>query len=384
MLDSLSPGGTETSTVALAGQLRSAGHDVRIVVLRAEQTTLDPEGLGVPVTVLRPGSALSQTVQLTRLLRSLRPDLVHTALFHADQIGRIAGRFAGVPVVSSLVNTPYDAARLADPRFTAWKVRVVQVVDAITARLCTVGLHAVSAGVGRANALALRYPSSRVRVAERGRDAYLLGSWTHDRRSRVRESLGVAPGDEVLLSLGRLDRQKNHVGLIEAVELLDRPSVVVLIAGKDGSASDDVATALDARPAVAERVRLLGHRTDAADLLCATDVLVISSSIEGTAGVAIEAKALMCPVVSTRLAGLDGVLTDGVDAVLCEPGSPTALAEAITTVLDDPALRRRMAAAGYDDFQRRFTLPAAAERMAALYRDVARGRRGWQAGTLDQ
>jgi glycosyltransferase involved in cell wall biosynthesis len=117
---------------------------------------------------------------------------------------------------------------------------------------------------------------------------------------------------------------------------------------------------------------MLGHRTDVGDLLVAADALAISSLFEGTAGVALEAMALGTPIVSTDLDGLRGVLRHDDTALLVERSNPRALAEGISRVLDDTQLASRLAGRARADFDNRFTLSAAAKKLADLYRSVAR------------
>jgi glycosyltransferase involved in cell wall biosynthesis len=274
-------------------------------------------------------------------------------------------------VVSSFVNTPYEPSRLADPNVKKWKLRAVQLLDAVTGRMMVTRFHAVSEGAKAANARALRVPLGRVTVAERGRDAALLGNRTQERRNATRSALGIDDEAEVVLNLGRQDHQKAHTVLIEAAALLGRtrPKVVVLIAGKDGSASADVRTAL-ADPGAARHVRLLGHRSDVGNLLCAADVLAISSHFEGTAGAAVEAMALSTPIVSTDLAGLQGVLEHDKNAFLIQPGSAMLLANAINHILEDRVCGAKLAARAHGDFVELFNLDAAASRLAALYYSV--------------
>jgi glycosyltransferase involved in cell wall biosynthesis len=296
---------------------------------------------------------------------------VHTALFDADQLGRVAAWGTGVPVVSSFVNTPYDPARLADPNVNKWKLRFVQLIDAVTGRLMVNRFHAVSEGAKVANARALRIPERRVTVAERGRDAGLLGERTDERRTASRVALGLGPDAQVVLNLGRQDYQKAQTVLIEAAALLSgsHPNLVVLIAGKHGSASADVQRALG-EPLAARHVRLLGHRSDIGDLLCAADVLAISSHFEGTAGAAVEAMALSTPIVSTNLAGLQGVLEDGRNALLVPINSSQELANGLGRLLDDATVSSRLATRAHADFIERFTLNSAAVRLAELYGSV--------------
>ncbi len=378
VLNSLAPGGTEQSTVLLAPRLRQRGVDVAIATLKPAAHELDQVAAasGIPVHRLIAGGFAHQFRDLRRLIRSERPDVVHTALFDADVLGRLAAWRTGIPVVSSFVSTPYDPARLADPHVKRWKLRLVQTIDAVTGRLFVRRFHAVSEGVKQANARALHIPLERITVAERGRDPQVLGAPSAARRAAARARLDIDDQAEVVLNLGRLEHQKAQVDLVRATDVLvsSHPNLVVLIAGKDGAAAPAVRAALNEQRSAARHVRLLGHRTDIGDLLSAADVLAISSHFEGTAGVALEAMALNVPIVSTDLDGLRGILTDGVNALLVERGNPVALADGIHRLLADRDLAARLADRGRADFEERFSLDAAAARLAALYRDVARVR----------
>ena len=376
VIDSLAPGGTEQSTIVLAPHLRRLGVEATIVTLRAAEHDLteQAEAHGTPVRRLEASSFLGRLRELRRMVRSGDFDVVHTALFSSDQLGRIAARGTGVWVISSFVSTPYDKSRLADPNVKEWKLRLVQAVDAITGRLMVDRFHAVSEGVKVANARSLHVPQDRVTVAERGRNAEVLGLRTDDRRATARAALDLPDDAEVVLNLGRLDHQKGQTVLITAASKLHKthPNLVVLIAGKDGSASADVRRLLSENSTAASCVRLLGHRSDIGDLLCAADVLAISSHFEGTAGAAVEAMAVSTPIVSTDLPGLGGVLDDGRNAVLVPVGDPDQLAIGIDAVLSDPVLATRIATEGYRDFVDRFTLDAAAQRLSDLYESVVK------------
>ena len=375
VLNSLAPGGTEQSTVVLAHGLQALGIETTIVTMKRADHELDgiAEAGGTRVVRLRSGSAVAQLRELRHLIRSERPDVVHTALFEADQLGRLAAIGTRTPVISSMVNTPYDAARLLDPNVRRWKLRAVQVVDAITGRFFVSRFHAVSEGVKRANARALHLDPQRVTVAERGRDTTALGTRSEERTSAVRASLGVDVGAPVVLSLGRQEHQKAHVDLLAAAVLLRTrvPNLVVLIAGKDGSATREINERLADDAELASVVRILGHRTDVGDLLSAADALAISSHFEGTAGVALEAMAVGTPIVSTDLSGLVGVLEADRNAVLVAAANPEALATGLERVLTDDGLAARIAARAQADFHARFTLSAATDRMRDLYESVS-------------
>ena len=372
VINSLAPGGTETSSVVLAARLAEMGIRTTFVLLkRVEHDLVDrARAEGSEVLLLKGATILERLCELRSLIRSRRPDIVHTALFDADQMGRVAAAGTGVPVVSSFVSTPYDPARLLDSRVVPWRLRVVRLIDSVTGRLFVRRFHAVSNGVRDANAAALRLPRSRVSVAVRGRTSPEPCHETS--RREVRAALGATDDEIVLLNVGRQEHAKGQAGLIEALALVrrQRPDVRLWIAGREGNATTAVDAALTAT-GTDGAVELLGHRTDVTDLMCAADLLVISSLVEGTAGVALEAMSVGLPIVSTDLVGMTGILEDGVNAVLAPEPTPSALADAIDRALSDDELSTRIAATGHEDFERRFTLDASALGMAELYRDVA-------------
>jgi glycosyltransferase involved in cell wall biosynthesis len=186
----------------------------------------------------------------------------------------------------------------------------------------------------------------------------------------VRSSLGIPEEHRMVLALGRHEKQKGYPDLLAAFGLLDRSDTHLVIAGREGSATPDVRRALDDLGDHADRVHVIGHRSDVGSLLAAADALTVSSLFEGAAGVVIEAMAARVPIVSTQLAGLEGVLIDEVNAVTVPGHRPDLLAAALERVLSDPVLRSRLVDAAFADFHERFTLDMSAGRMVDLYRSV--------------
>jgi glycosyltransferase involved in cell wall biosynthesis len=268
---------------------------------------------------------------------------------------------------------------MTDPNINRWKLRAVQAIDAVTARIGTDFLHSVSAGVADDNSRALRYPRRRIIVVDRGRARQTLGTWSEDRRARVRKALGVDADTPLVITAGRQEYQKAHADLIAAAAELQREianvnmvGAMVLIAGRDGNASTDVQQALRLHNAEGF-VTLLGDRNDVADLMVAADVFCLSSRWEGTAGAALEAMALRCPIVSTDVSGLRGVLEHGHNSILVEPNSPSALAAGLIRVLTDNALADALREQGESDFENRFTIERSADEMHQFYARVISG-----------
>jgi glycosyltransferase involved in cell wall biosynthesis len=157
----------------------------------------------------------------------------------------------------------------------------------------------------------------------------------------VRREIDVPAGSALLVTIARLAPQKGLDVLVEAGARLRADGVAVLVAvGGDGPLADTLSADAAARGVP---LRLLGRRSDVADLLSAADVVVVPSRWEGQPLIVQEALQAGAAIVATDAGGTAAVAGDG--AVLVPPGDPAALASAITDLLADPerldALRER-------------------------------------------
>lgn len=375
-LTSLGAGGTERSTALLLPELRDRGIDCQVAVLersdRGDEQQVRAQGF--EVVHLGGSTRIAKARALRKLVAQRRPDVLHTAIFDADLVGRVAGWRSGCAVISSLINTSYAAERLHDSRLSPFKIRLARAADGWTARHLTHALHAVSDGVARANADHLRLPLEKIIVVERGRNP-LEPSATATRES-VRTALGIQHDVPLLLAVGRVEFQKAHIDLVRAVGRLRRAPgferAEALVAGREGNASTDVEHERR-RLGLENAVHLLGHRDDVADLLLASDVFVLPSKYEGTAGAAIEAMASSVPIVASRVAGLEGVLESHRNALLTPVGDVGALVDAVRVVFDNSSIRKALVACAQRDFTDRFTLARCADRMNEMYVAVCNG-----------
>lgn len=367
VLPSLGGGGSERSLVELLPGLAAAGIDPTILCFGEgpDGYLKEVRALGVR-TIVRPGSLSARVRAVRRIIRHERPDVVHTSVFDADLCGRLGAARTGVPVVTSLVNTAYDDARQADPAITPWKLDAVRRLDSLTARRLTSAFHAVTATVADSAVMQLGIDPARVTVVERGRDATRLGPATRSRRQSTRASLGLDDDDEVVLAVGRLVHQKGTDVLVRAAARLapTRPRLRVLVAGRRDAAAPLVDRLLTAPELAGGVVRLLGYRTDVADLLCAADVVAMPSRYEGAAGAAIEAMAMGVPVVASDLPSLREVLDDGRAGALFPAEDDRGLATALSALLDDNDRRVAAGAHGRARFATHHSLETSAQRLA--------------------
>jgi glycosyltransferase involved in cell wall biosynthesis len=366
----------------MAPHLMAEGIDLHVAYLiEREGLRGQIEAAGVPVVSLASSGAGRRAWlgRMTELVGELRPDVVHTTLFEADLAGRRAAARQGVPCVSSIVNTTYEPAQAGRENVSRVRLRAAQAVDAYTARKVA-RFHAVTEHVAQVMSRRLFIPRSKIEVIPRGREDAVLGRRTADRRARVRQGLGVGPGDPLIVAVGRQEPQKGLDLLLEAVPAVRarHPGVRVLVAGREGRASADLGDAMRTGD-LGGSVTFLGMRDDVPDLLAAADVFAFPSRWEGAGGSLLEAMALEAPIVTSDLPTLRQTIDDTV-AVLVRPDDAHALAACILGVLDDPAAASGRAGAGRARFEAEFTIGSGARRMARLYGDVAGVRREHTAG----
>jgi glycosyltransferase involved in cell wall biosynthesis len=172
-------------------------------------------------------------------------------------------------------------------------------------------------------------------------------------RQRWRQAHGFKDADRIVVSVARLDPQKNPLGLIEAFSRVPDAHLVLAGAGTLG---------MEPPP----RVHVLGVVEDVPELLAAADAFALASDWEGHPVSVMEAMAAGLPVAATAVGGVPEVVEHGVTGLLVPGGDMRALGDAIGAVLDAPGMgeagRRR--AAGFD-------IARMVDAYAALFRGVS-------------
>jgi glycosyltransferase involved in cell wall biosynthesis len=376
VIDSMHGGGAEISLLEMAPGLMSRGVRTSIVTLLADDGMLEDRlgALGLTRIRLEHRDPLRLVLELRKIICTERPDLIHTTLLFSNLTGRIAARTIRTPVVTTLANQDYGPEHRANSHYGAWAVRAIQAADMLTAPLTT-RFHAISSDVAGVMSRRLKIPKDRIQVVYRGRDPVRLGTPSLARRLRTRAALSIDAKTPVVLSVGRLDRQKGIDTTIDAFGRLTKrmPDAILLIAGRPGNASAEVQAKARGYPSI----RLLGHRTDLPDLMCAADVLAFPSRWEGLGGTLVEAMALRLAIVASDIPPLVETIGD-VGWPLVRPDDGQALAEGLASLLRHSAVNDVRKNAGESRFREFFTAEAAADKMAGLYRDVLAETRPFQ------
>lgn len=287
---------------------------------------------------MNPLADVRAAVELWRILRRERPDVLHTHNPKPGLYGRVVGRLAGVPIVVNTCHGLYFTE--TDP----WLKRtLLLVLEGIAARFSHGELVQSREDFDRV-VRTHAYPRRRTRLLGNGIDLarFRPDGLTPAARSALRLAELGARDDQIVVGMvGRLVAEKGLLELFDAARRLDDRYVVVVV-GPDDPSKPDALDRDTVRDAAAHGVQFLGLRDDVDLLYRAMDLFVLPSWREGFPRAAMEAAASGLPVIATDVRGCRQVVDDGVTGLLVPVRNATALAEAIRTLGDDTERRRAM------------------------------------------
>ncbi|MEZ4729000.1 MAG: glycosyltransferase [Caldilineaceae bacterium] len=334
---------------------------------------------GIPVVSLNLAgkySVLQAISRVAELLRSQQPEIIHTTLFRADVVGRIAGWLTRVPVISSFVNEPYHPTRKqAISAVGRAKLEVVQGIDRLTARL-THHFVAVSHATQLSNCQALGIPKEKVSVIYRARNPEPFLNVSADQVHALRAELGLPQQAPILLNVARLLQRKGHEELLQAMPIVLQhfPDARLLIAG-EGHDRPRLVQAIK-RQGLENAVHLLGMRHDIPILLQLADLFVFPSHYEGHPGALIEAMVAARPIVASAIPVHQETITQNETGRLVPLQNPKALAEAMIQTLQCPQQANRMGAAAQKAALQNFHIDHVANNYEQLYTTLVQRLKG--------
>ena len=219
-------------------------------------------------------------------------------------------------------------------------------------------------------ALRAGMPRERVHYLPHGVDLQRFHPAEPGERARLRGEIGWPVDRRIVLFVGRLSQEKGVLDLLDAWRSANRGDAILALVGPDmvGHRWDAGVTgrAFVAAHGLTDRVRFEGAAADPAPFYRAADVFVQPSHFEALGNTALEAMASGLAVVASGVGGLGDFCVDGANSLIHEPRSPRSLADALARMLDDAALRERLAKAGLQTVTERFELGALLDRYAQL------------------
>ncbi|MBI5242178.1 MAG: glycosyltransferase family 4 protein [Elusimicrobia bacterium] len=205
-------------------------------------------------------------------------------------------------------------------------------------------------------------PRSRISVIP---SAVEISRWEEARKARA----SLPPQGPFRIGLiGHYAVFKGHEVLLEAAKeiLAAFPDARFVLAGRGTEELRGKAESLG----IAAQVDILGPRDDVPDIVSKLHIFAMPSLQEGIATALMEAQVAGVPCVASRVGGIPDVLVDGETGLLVEPRNPKALADAILRLLRNPSEAQALAKRGCERVKSLFALPAVADRLEALYKEV--------------
>jgi len=309
---------------------------------------------------IRLGRDLVALGKLVRLLRRLRPDLVHTHTAKAGALGRVAARLAGVPAIVHTFHG-HVLEGYFSPGRTRLFLQIERILARITDRIVTVSPRVrhdlLARGIGRPEQMDVVPVGLDLARFHQGPAA----------PARLREKLAI-PTDAPLLGIvGRLVGIKDHPTLFQAMALLQTPGPLPhLIVVGDGERREALKR-LTQDLGLESRIHFLGWRKDLQAILGEMDVVICCSKNEGTPVALIEAMAAGVPVLSTDVGGVGDLIAHRETGWLVPSNNPSAMARGIQDLLANPEGGARLLPAARAAVLARHDVTGLLHRMEALY-----------------
>jgi glycosyltransferase involved in cell wall biosynthesis len=300
-----------------------------------------------------------------RLMRQVRPDVVHTHTAKAGFVGRTAAWLAGVPVI---VHTFHG--HVFHGYFSPRKTQFFLLLERLTGRMSDA---VITLTASLRDELADTYrvaDRAKFRVVPLGLDLQPFAD-TARASGAFRQAWGLSPEKRLVGIVGRLVPIKNHALFLEAAVQVRQqvPQAHFVIVG-DGELRGEIEAQVDAL-GLRDAVTFTGWQRDLAPIYSDLDALVISSDNEGTPVSVIEALSGGCPVVTTAVGGLPDLLDSGALGKLVPPRDADALSSAIVDTLrhaPDPLNAQTI-------MLQRYSIDRLANDLMTLYRELLARRR---------
>jgi len=304
-------------------------------------------------------SAVTAVFRLRRVLRMLKPDILHTLIPVCNVMGAFAAKLAKVPVLvsSRLSLGNYRDQKPAFARLENWTTPWFTLI------------HCKSEGIKTDVIQREPVDPDRIRVIYNGFKSDTFGI-PFDREP-LRESVGIKLGEPVIGMVANLRGYKGHHDVVAAIPAVLRlyPGTRFLFIGRDDGVKADLIKQAGSL-GVENHIIFAGERHDVPKLLQLMTILVSASHEEGFSNTIIEAMASGLPVIATRVGGNLEQVADGITGILVSPHSPSDIAEAINRLLDDPDYAHKMGRQGHLRVERNFSLKAVVEQMEEFYREA--------------
>lgn len=350
-------GGTEIQLLELLKKLDRKKYNPMVCCMKKRGVLADDierTGIRVESLGIRNRFNFLALPRLIRILRKERIDILHTFLFWANILGRLAGRMTRVPIVIS-----------SEECIKLKKKKISILIDRLTSKWAD-KMIVVSKAIKNTLVAREKISPKKIEVIYNGIDL------NNFRVKNKREKDSIPKVGIV----GRLHPDKGHCYFLKAAAqtIKKKPKIEFLIVGHGPLRKklEDLSNEL----ALSDKVVFAGGRRDISQIMSSLDILVLSSLEEGLGNVLLEALACGRPVVATSVGGVEEIIQDRVHGLLVPPKDPEALAQAILWMLKNEREAQEMAKRGKEKVEKYFTVDRMIEKTERLYDELIQEKMG--------
>jgi glycosyltransferase involved in cell wall biosynthesis len=271
--------------------------------------------------------------KLKRVVEHKKPDVIQTHNVKSHFIMRLSGLWREIPWVAFHHGyTTTDLKMRAYNQLDRWSLRKAHRVVTMNKVFAKQLMQAGANGEG-------------MRILHNAIDVESILNVNPDEATKLKNKLSIAPEESVIIAIGRLSLEKGQIDLIRGfAKFLQKPANLktkLVIVGK-GPEQERLEQEINSLK-IKEQVIFAGQVTDVKPFYAIADVMVLPSHSEGSPNVLLEAMAANVPVVATSVGGVPEIATDKENALLVEPRNSEALAQALSQLLNDKELARKLA-----------------------------------------
>jgi len=348
-------GGASMHVLELAAEMQRRGCDVTILLGPGDIVAQLAQQRGLPIMVeplllrqISPWHDLLCLLRLRRLLRQLRPDVLHLHSAKAGLLGRLVAKLQRIPVVYSVHGWSFNMYHGNKARCFRWLEKLLMPLTDQLVLVCQRDFDIAANLLG----------ANRAQLA-------LVHNGISESAAVVKSAQSSAVCR--LISVARFEEPKDQLTLLKAVSALPAGGWHLQFVGS-GPTLDScrkMAAELGLR-----QVEFLGERSDVAALLAQSDIFVLSSLSESLPVSVIEAMRAGLPVVASQVGGMAELVIEGGSCYLVAPQDANNLRLRLTELIGDPLLRHKMGISARQRYEQYFTLEKNGSQLLTLYRQL--------------
>lgn len=347
-------GGASMHVLELASEMQRRGCDVTILLGPGDIVAQLAEQRGLPIIVeplllrqISPLQDLRCFIRLCRLLRQIRPDILHLHSAKAGLLGRVVAKWQQVPVVYSVHGWSFSVYQGKKARCFRWLEKMLMPLTDQLVLVCQRDVDIARHQLGaKPNQLALVHNG--------------ISGFAPLKKT-------VNPSYCRLISVARFEEPKDQVTLLKAMASVPSQHWHLQLVGNGPTLDSCRRLAMELG---LEQVEFLGERSDVAELLAQSDVFVLSSRSESLPVSVIEAMRAGLPVIATHVGGMAELVAEDVSGYLVAPLDVCQLSLCLNKLITEPDLRQRMGTVARSRFEQFFTVEQNGTRLLSLYRQL--------------